>query len=365
MNLLFLLVLAPSALGILLLFILGKGKIVWWELLAHLAVVAGLVIGGWFLARWGATQDTEIWNGVVATKPSGSQRCCHSYDCNCVPICTTDGEGFTSCSEICDTCYEHSHDEWFEAVTSNGETIYSKTCVPPDYPDPEEWARIRIGEPTAVEHGYTNYIRAAPGELGKRDDLVEKYASLLPDYPRVKGWRANRFLFSGIPLPAEEPDWNNRLMEINGELGKAKQVNIIVVVTSAKQEFYDALASHWLGGKKNDFILVVGASRYPKIDWIRIMTWMDPVGTGEAGGIHESVPRLVSGLDAFDGDRVLEILRREVKAGFVRKSMSDFRYLMKSAEPPLWALFALGALGLVASTLLGWWFWRNKHWRTR
>lgn len=359
MSLLYLII--PSALVILVLLIVGKGRILWWEVLVHLGVVLGLMTGGWFIARWSSTQDTEIWNGVVADKGHGAQHCCHSYECNCSPVCITDGEGNTSCSDVCSTCYEHSYDEWWNATTSNGELIFSSRCNPPYSAPPTKWAAISIGEPTAIEHSYTNYIKAAPGTLLEHGNLVEKYRGILPVYPRVHGWHVNRLLFCGLPPPAEETGWNSRLMRVNGELGAAKQVNIVIVVASAGPEFYDALAAHWLGGKKNDFILVVGAGEYPKIDWVRVMTWMDPVGTGEAGGIHESVPRLVSELAAFDGEKVVEILRREVKAGFKRKPMSDFRYRMKGYEPPLGWLIALGLIGLGVSSGLGLWFWRNQH----
>jgi hypothetical protein len=355
-----LLLIVPAAIVVALTFFLGKKRIVWWEVLVHLGVAAGLMVGGWYFARWASVQDTEIWNGTVASKPYGTHGCCHSYECNCYESCSGTGQDRT-CSRICQTCYEHSRDLYWKAVSSNGETIYNNRCNSPHTSTPARWAAIRIGEPTAVEHRFTNYIKAAPGTFFKRKGLVEEYKRWLPEYPKVSGWRVDRFVFSGLSRPPEHGAWNERLMAINGALGARKQVNIVVVVTDQGPQFYDALASHWLGGKKNDFILVVGAANYPAIDWVRVMTWMDPVGEGEAGGIHESVPRKVEALRQFDGAAVLDILEREIEVGFIRKEMSDFKYLMKGAEPPLWALILLGVLGLAVSGGLGYWFIVNEH----
>jgi hypothetical protein len=334
---------------------ISRGGITWKEALCQVALVCAVVAGGFFLGRWMSVQDTEMHNGSIAQKNEGTHSCCHSYDCNCYTTCSGDPE---VCSESCSTCYEHNRDDYWNAVTTNGEVVYSNRCNRPGSAVPADWIAITVGEPTVVEHRFTNYIKAAPGTLGKRVELQQKYWALLPDYPKVYSWRhVDRFLFPGLTAPTKQTYWNQLLMELNAKLGRKKQVNIIVVVTKEEsREYFLALQARWLGGKKNDLVLIVSAPEYPKMAWAQVMSWMDPVGDGEAGGIFETLPRKVMDLGVFDGEKVLAIMSKEISTGFHRKSMSDFEYLMKGVEPPLWALILLGLIALIGSALLSWAF---------
>jgi len=328
--------------------VISKGGITWKEAALQLVLMCAILGGSFFMGRWMSIQDTEIWNGTIAVKNAGTHGCCHSYDCLCYESCSTDSAGTRSCSEICQTCYEHSHDLFWNAVTDNGEVVYSDRCNKPGSNPPAEWIGIAIGEPTAVEHRYTNYIKAAPGTLGQCKKLQQKYWALLPDYPKVQNWRlVDRFLFPGIQTPTRQVYWNQLLMRLNSKLGHTKQVNIIVVVTREEsREYFQALEARWLGGKKNDLILVVSAPDYPKMQWAQVMSWMDPDGSGEAGGIFERLPRKVMDLGQFDGEKVVALLNREVSTGFKRKAMADFEYLMKGA---ILILIALMIISLKAS----------------
>jgi hypothetical protein len=148
-------------------------------------------------------------------------------------------------------------------------------------------------------------------------------------------------------------------MEINADLGAEKQVNIIVVVAATdEREYFNALESAWLGGKKNDFVLVVGAPDFPEIAWAKVMTWMKVEGDGESAGLREDVAMAVERMKKFNAKKIAKLLRTEVQAKFVRRPMSDFEYLTKEMEPPFWALIMLLCLGLAASVTLSIVFWR-------
>src|SRR5208337_2452006 len=93
------------AVGVLIAF---KGKVTWWEFLGQIGVVAlvvGIAIG---CAYEGRTRDTEVWNGQVTGKKRNEVSCRHSYRCHCHEVCSGSGKN-ESCSEECDTCYEHSY----------------------------------------------------------------------------------------------------------------------------------------------------------------------------------------------------------------------------------------------------------------
>jgi hypothetical protein len=63
---------------------LSKGRFNWLEASIQAAVGLALMGGGYMVARYAKTVDTEIWNGRIAAKDAGTQGCCHSYSCNCI-----------------------------------------------------------------------------------------------------------------------------------------------------------------------------------------------------------------------------------------------------------------------------------------
>jgi hypothetical protein len=332
----------------------SKGRVTVKEFLCHEAIMVALVIAGYYIARAGQISDTEIWNGVVASKKHDDREsCCHSYRCNCRK-CGCDKNG-NNCSECCDTCYEHSHDQGWYAYSSNGETVYSDRCNPPYASEPLRWTRIDIGEPTAVEHSYDNYIKGNPDSIMRRQGLAERYADLIPDYPRVYDlYRANRFLAVGTSV-RDQATLNLRLSEINARLGSPRQVNLIVIVVGTADQIYaEALKEAWLGGKKNDLVTVIGVNpdNPGEISWVSVMSWT------RNEDIKLSIRDRIMDLKSLDGDRVLDIIEQETATKFVRRPMADFEYLASTIEPPTWACWLLFALGVIISVGLQVYFWK-------
>ena len=357
MVLLFVLIAVPVVVGVAAYFF-GKRKITTLEAVIQIGVVAALVIAGYYLFRWVGVQDYEVWNGRIASKHSGTSRCCHSYDCNCRDECSGSGKDRT-CRRVCDTCYEHASDTYYRAVSTNDEEVYYSGCWEPGSSSPPRYDAIRVGEPTAWEHRYTNYVRAAPEELVPADPSGGRFAEVLPPYPRPSGWRARRFLFVGIDHP-DAAGIDQALDELNADLGAAKQVNLIVVVASEKEPaYFDALRATWLGGKKNDVVLVIGAPRFPEIQWVRVMAWN--VAAGVEDEFKGNLVSRVEALGSFDGAAVLAALRDEVERRYQRRSFSELEYLMARARPPGWAVAVLFGVGLCLSSLLAWIFWRNQR----
>jgi hypothetical protein len=346
--LLFWLLLLPILLGVAgLLF--SKGRVTWKECLVHEGVVIMIIAIGYFIAIRARTADTEIWNGVVASKDRGTQGCCHSYPCNPHP-CNCDDKG--NCSTCWDTCYEHSWDRTWYAYSSNGETIYSVGCGRPGQSDPGRWTDIRIGEPTAVEHSYENYIKGNPDSVIRRQGVAERFGKTLPAYPKVYDYyRANRFIAVGVSVP-ELRALNARLSEINARLGAKKKLNIVVVVVrQADQSYLEGLREHWIGGKKNDLVVVIGAPDFPAIAWAGVISWT------KSEDLKVDLRNRLLDLKDFDGGKVLDIVEEEAAAKFVHRSMSDFEYLKATVEPSSGVTWFLFILGLVLGIGLQIFFW--------
>ncbi|HTK05340.1 MAG TPA: hypothetical protein VL500_07165 [Candidatus Eisenbacteria bacterium] len=338
--------------------LLGKGLITWKELIAQEFVVVLFIVVGYLIALHAQTSDTEIWNGVIASKTAGRERCCHTYSCDCHQVCSGSGKD-RHCHQECDTCYHHGGrktgwdgDLTWDASSSNGEHVYHDGCNSPGSSPPARWNAIVVGEPTAVEHSYTNYIKGNPDTILRRSGARERFASRIPAYPEVYDYyRADRFLAVGVGVP-ELRRMNARLSEINATLGAPKQVNVtVIVVNEGDQAYLEGLREAWLGGKKNDLVVVIGAPDFPRIAWAGVMSWT------RNEEVKLAIRDRIAGMETFDGDAVLGIVAEEVRAKFVRRPMADFEYLRSTIEPPSWACWLLFILGCLASLGLTWYFW--------
>ena len=308
------------------------------------------------------TTSTEVWNGRVTSKDHGWGSCCHcrteSYACG------TDAKGNTQyCTRpVCD----HVHDEEWTATSSNGETVYSNTCNAPGTNTPVRWQQIRVGEPTAVEHYYTNYIRANPDTILRTRGLAAQFAGRLPAYPRMfDHYRINRVMNAGTGIDgATLQDLETRLNEANANLGAARQVNINVVLTSAEdRRFAEALREHWIlnghGAEKNDFTVVMGISSYPHIDWVEFVTWT------RNERVKMNVRDRLERLATFSAPQVAHIIANEVDNHFVRRSMADYEYLYATVSPPTWILILAWLLEMIITGVLTKYFYDNDPFERR
>jgi hypothetical protein len=347
MSLFFLLII-PVVIGLAGLLI-WREEITWREFLAQEVAVVIFILVAFFVSAFAKTSDKEIWNGVIADKKRTSVSCSESYQCNCHQSCSGSGSS-RSCSQVCSTCWRYWTVTNWHAKTSNGETAYDAGTCHNDKPrEPERYTAIKIGEPTAIEHGYTNYIKGNPDTIIKRTDVNKNFN--IPAYPKVYDWyRVERFIFTGVIEPKLK-EYNEKLDKLNAELGSLKQVNIIVLVTNETDQLYvEKVKEQWIGGKKNDFIVVIGAPNYPKIEWSQVVSWSD----SEDAKVFTK--NRIMEIGVFDVDKVLGIIKEEVSQKYVRKEMKDFEYLKARIEPSRTMQIIIFVVSILSSIGLTYWF---------
>lgn len=209
---------------------------------------------------------------------------------------------------------------------------------------------------TAVEHPFVNYL-AASKSIKLRRGGIEKFRSLLLPYPNIVNGKfglieVDRVLSAGVDMPL---DWMNKVDEgldySLTTLGKQKQVNILVyVVNSADQSFLHALEEHWVYGKKNDVVVIIGSTSFPKADWVSVMAWTD---------IEEFKitlrNRILNLTDLSEASKLVQTITDQIKlkpenGGFLRKPMSDYEYVVADITLPWWA----NCIVLLLSGLFTW-----------
>lgn len=300
------------------------------------------------------TDDVQIINGFVTQKQQEKVSCSHSYECHCRTVYRGSGKDRRPVRE-CDTCYEHTND-WDWVVRSNvGEVEIARIDRQGSY-EPPRFKAVRLNEPFMREQSYENYVKASPGSLFRHQGLVEKYQSKIPAYPSdvYDYYRLNRLVVVGGAV-TDEQQWNDELSELNAALGGKKQVNIVVVIAkNLPPEYFYALEQAWIGGKKNDVILVVGTDNFRQVKWANVMAWT----SNELFKVQ--LRDAIVSLDVLERRDTIAALRTNILSTYARKPMADFHYLVASItpSPTQWAITLI--IGLITSILMSVYFHRNE-----
>lgn len=329
--------------------LLGKGhKVTIKEFLLHMLaqmIVAGISVAAIY---WSNVGDTEIWNGRIAQKVRERVSCSHSYRCNCYDSCSGTGKDRT-CVEICQTCYDHAYDVDWYFRTTNGERINVARVNRQGTTEPPRWTVAKKGEPTAVPHYFENYVKGASNTLYKKKGLTKQYEGRLPAYPQIYDLhRSNRAV--------GKREWQPMLSNLNADLGATKQVNVILVEThEGSQEFGHALEQHWLGGKQNDVVAVVGTtSKTHEIKWVYVFGW------AKNNIFNIKLRDDLLDLKTLDNPATASsALRHNVQRYYERKSMEDYAYLRAAVTPTTTQWLTAMIIGLLISIGLGIFFYKQ------
>lgn len=312
---------------------------------AHIAIgVIGIVIVlvGYFGVMLHNRSDTEIWNGEITKKYSEHVSCEHSYSCNC----RTDKKGSTTC----DTCYLHSYDVDWMLENTAGNDIRIRRVDSQGTTEPPRYTQAKVGDPVAQSHEFTNYIKGAEESLFNTrasKKVFLQYASVIPKYPDgiYDYYKLHRTLAVGqVPMPDEQLHaWDDQLARMLRSLGPRKQVNAILVLTAIQDpRFAEALRVAWLGGKKNDVVVVVGTQTYPKIDWVRVFSWTDN------DTFKIQLADAIQDQGTLNPVDTTALIAGWINRDFQRKHMKDFGYLAWESMPSMTACVIIGVLDLVA-----------------
>ena len=330
-------------------------EITWSEIGINIVGVAVLVTGVWFLGKYGATADTEIWNGKIISKHRDHEYWLETYQCNCTEHCSGTGKN-RSCYTTCQTCYrDHYTVDWY-AMSDFGGAPYKIRLKYLDResksvyrtPDPAIYTNCKPGEPASIEQTYTNYVQAVPDSLfnTKMDDQV--YADKIPEYPRVYGkYKINRVLNMGSTVPSHMlTDLNNRLNDALRELGPKKEANVIVIVTDITDPSYRHVVENaWIGGKKNDVVVFLGTNGTEMV-WSDVMTFAHNIGNER---LHVTLRNALSIIVEFDSVVISDLIERVIDDRFDRISMEEFAYLEDEIQPANWVIIMAVILAIGGS----------------
>jgi hypothetical protein len=134
----------------------------------------------------------------------------------------------------------------------------------------------------------------------------------------------------GYDLP-DIDKWNEKLSLVNSNIGTTRECNaIIVIVQNQPREYLYALEQHWLGGNKNDAILVISIGPDGNI------VWADTIAL-----VQDSMfkIRLRDGIQDIENikymNRIIDNFYKNIMVHFKRKEMKEFEYLTATITPTI------------------------------
>lgn len=318
-----------------------------------------LVTGIYFAGIAGQTMDREIWNGEITAKDRKHGTYEQPYECNCRESCSGSGKD-RSCSTTCDTCYETHYTVSWTAYSNIGnfrlshEDSTSRRVY--NLPDPQRYVVVKVGDPCSTSNMFTNYVKAVPESLFHANPMLQKrFQALIPKYPGeiYDFYKINRVLAMGVNVP-DIQQWNEDLSNALRKAGPQRQANAVVLfVNTPDPSYIHALESAWLGGKKNDILVVVGVTEYPKIEWVAVSSW------SKAELFKVQLRDDLHAMKVVDRAAFMVLLEKHTMASFKRRSMADFEYLKDEIEPPVWVVVLAGILGLLAACGSTYYFYKN------
>jgi hypothetical protein len=223
----------------------------------------------------------------------------------------------------------HSYDiDWnVKAETGYRTYVFSiDTIDSQGLKEPPRWTAIKMQEPFSKSDQYANYIKANSDSIfNKQTPLVEKYKVAIPSYPDsiYDYYKINRVISDGVTVPS---DFNEKLSNLNADLGPAKQCNIVFIFLKNKSpEFFNAIEGAWIGGKKNDIVPIISVDDNNNIIWADVLAWC------KSDVFKVQLRNDLLDLKKLDDyDKMLSAVEKDIRELYKRKSMKEFSYLNKT-----------------------------------
>lgn len=287
--------------------------------------------------------DTEVLNGYITSKERVKVSCEHQYKCG--ETCSRDSKGNESCVPV--YCDEHSYDVDWDVHSTVGDWTIARINRQGTR-EPPRWARVVIGEPASEESSARNYMLLQENHFDTDETIVKKYEKDIPKYPATYDYyRIDRV----INQTKGDYAWmNTYLNDQLRTLGKAKQLNVIVVITNKPYDYYTAVRHAWKGTKRNDVQLFYGLDDTGKIAWFKADSFAD----GQSNSVMLESLRIPT-LDATLTPDLLNEQLVIIKDKFVRLPNEQLEYLKDQWSPSIGFITFLTILNLLVAIGISYW----------
>lgn len=370
-----LLMIVPVLATLVMLFILDRKKIAWWEY----ALLFGASIVTIFISKsiieLTMTSDTEYWGEVaVEVEYEGAyDEYIHKTCEDCETVTNSDGSTSEECETYDCSYVEHYGPRYRIKGTNNVVSISSseytriknkwgnekKTGSHPEsysYDDgiySSFWMNRRdLIECIVTSHTYENRVQAAHTVFDFQDVTEEdKKRYALYDYPQIyDNYKQKSILGFG---DATQPQAEKNMQMLNAELGPKKQVKAFILIFKNQTEQAGVMQeAYWEGGNKNEFVLTIGIDDQNNIKWVYPFTW------AQHSIVKIETRDFVLSQNKLNLEEISNFLYTELDKNFVRKQFSEFSYI--TVEPSGTSLIVSTIILVIITVCLVIWFVSNE-----
>lgn len=302
--------------------------------------------------------DTEVLNGYVTEKERVYNPKTEYYDCN--PHTVTDSKG--NSTTVYDTC-TRIIPEWDYVVSSTvGTTKISREDIHGRY-EPERFKSVVIGEPFAIEKSFLNYLKLSENTLYKqRINEANKYINVIPDYPTIFDYYRYNRVFKMGNVNLDSSLLNNKINDALKDWGNRYQINPIFFLVDEyySSDFYYALGAKWLGGKKNDVIVVIQLENNNNVEWVRVISRAD------SEMFNKSLEMDLQNLKDLKIEKLLEVFEANLKDQYKRMDFEKKYSFLENDFSPSWSQILLCIISLLfgsAVVMIGYKYFEKSQMR--
>jgi hypothetical protein len=349
----------------LIMILLFRSKLIWWELLIPIAATTVFVITAKIICVHALTTDDEYLGGYVKEvryyedwNERIHRTCC--YKC-----------GKSTCCHDCS--YTQYHPERWTAETSLGtfdisEARYNALLrqfnAQPVFYDMHRHYHTDDGdmyygqwkgedktlEPVTATETYENRPRAATNvyHFDKPDTAEIKEYGLF-EYPKIYN-----VFHQELILGVDNDEAEKKLQILNARLGGPKQVRVFILVFKNQPRQAGIMQeNYWEGGNKNEFVVCIGIDDQHRITWAHDFSWT------EREDAKVEVRTFIEGKSYLPLVDIVDYLSKEMTDKWERKDFADFDYL--NIEPTLKQVVWIYILTILVNVGICWWAVANEH----
>lgn len=196
-------------------------------------------------------------------------------------------------------------------------------------------------EPVTTTRHFKNKIKAAPSLFS-----YSKVPTNISVYPWPES--TDLFVSDRVMGTARASISTLKWDQMNASIGARKKVNLIIVGYGDRgMDIAEYQESKWIGGKKNDLVIVFGGNPNEKPNWVKVFGWT------EKDIVKENIQSML--LDSKINDDIITNIQAEVVKNYVIKDWTKFDYI--KIEPPASAYWIY--FGVMILTQVGFGVWYN------
>lgn len=361
------------------LYVKFRANVTLWEYFLQVAASLLITFSIYFINSVAGALFTEYYGSVIVELRDNEEWDEYIYEtCTESYACGTDSKGNTQyCTRTYDCSYVDYHAQYYQAITSTGESFRLNhdeyfylldrlgrermfVDMLRDYHDIDGDRYVTTFDNgdkicwATTSHLYENRIKASDLTIFNLKKVTEEQDERyrLHDYPKL----TSEVFFPSV-VGANLPKTNEELSIINGIYGKDLQVrNFLWVYYNQPPDAGRYQEYKFVRGNKNEIHICVGVNDDLEIKWVHPFTWSKTLNTPE---IRNEILELGTLSDSLLSEYIKTEYLTKLQTSYERREFEEFSYIEISIK--IWVIVLTWVLVILANLFLSYYVVNNEY----